>query len=141
MLNVSSVVQRSITSLFADLDYCVHYIDDIYVATDDNIETHVRCLRTVLSRLTKYNLRINHEKLNLMQESIFVLGFRLSHDALTLHMRKVTNVLSWPVTVQNSKELSHRLGMINYFREHVPRISTLMAPLNKLKNHPNIKEV
>ena len=44
LLNVSSVVKRSITSLFADLDYCVHYIDDIYVATDDSIDNHVRCL-------------------------------------------------------------------------------------------------
>ncbi|OBZ81166.1 Transposon Ty3-I Gag-Pol polyprotein [Choanephora cucurbitarum] len=141
LLNVSSVVQRSITSLFADLDYCVHYNNDIYVATDDSIDNHVRCLQTVLSRLTRSNLHINHEKLNLMQKSTFVLGFRLSHDALTLSMRKVTNVLSWPETVQNSKELSHRLGVINCFREHVPRISTLMAPLNNLKNHPNIKEV
>ena len=141
LLNVSSVVQRSITGLFADLDYCVHYIDDIFVATDNDIDTHIRCLQTVISRLTGVNLRLNHEKLNLMQNSIFVLGFRLSHEALTLDMRKVSNVLSWPDTVQNSKELSHRLGVINYFRKHVPRISILMAPLNALKNHPNIKEV
>jgi hypothetical protein len=65
----------------------------------------------------------------------------LSEQGLTLDQRKVANVLDWPDKVKNSKELSHRLGVINYFRDHIPNISRLTAPLNQLKNHPNLKEV
>ncbi|EIE82418.1 hypothetical protein RO3G_07123 [Rhizopus delemar RA 99-880] len=138
---ISSVVQRSLTSLFADLDYVVNFIDDIYILSDNNFEKHKQHVQTVLERLTLHNLRINTDKLHVAQKSIYVLGFCLNEKGLTLDQRKVANVLDWPDDVNNSKELSHRLGVMNYFRDHIPNISQLTAPLNQLKNHPNLKAV
>ncbi|EIE88590.1 hypothetical protein RO3G_13301 [Rhizopus delemar RA 99-880] len=138
---ISSVVQRSLTNLFADLDYVVNFIDDIYILSDNNLEKHKQHVQTVLERLTLHNLRINPDKLHIAQKSIYVLGFCLNEKGLTLDQRKVANVLDWPDDVKNSKELSHRLGVMNYFRDHIPNISQLTAPLNQLKNHPNLKAV
>ena len=138
---ISSVVQRSLTNLFADLDYVVNFIDDIYVLSNNDLKTHKNRVKTVIKRLTYHNLRINPDKLHVAQQSIYVLGFCLSGQGLTLDQRKVANVLDWPDDVKNSKELSHRLGVINYFRDHIPNIARLTAPLNQLKNHPNLKSV
>jgi hypothetical protein len=117
---ISSIVQRSLTTLFADLDYTVNFIDDIYVLSGNNLQEHKTRVQTVIKRLTQHNLRIDPDKLHVAQKYICVLRFCLSEQGLTLNQRKVANVLDWPDKVKNSKELSHRLGVINYFRDHIP---------------------
>jgi hypothetical protein len=93
------------------------------VLSGNDLEEHKTRVQTVLQRLTQHNLRINPDKLHVAQKSIYVLRFCLSEQGLTLDQRKVANVLDWPDKVKNSKELSHRLGVINYFRDLIPNIS------------------
>ncbi|CEP18551.1 hypothetical protein [Parasitella parasitica] len=68
-------------------------------------------------------------------------GFCLSGKELTLDSRKVGNVLDWAPKVANSKELKSRLGLMNYFSSHLPCLSTLTAPLDAIKNAPDINKV
>jgi transposase InsO family protein len=142
LLPISSFVQRHLTSLFSDLNsVTTNFIDDITVHTESDMETHLKYVKMVIDRLTKANLKINHAKTHFAQRSINILGFCLSEKGLALDSRKVSNVLDWNPKVANCKELQSRLGLINYFRGNLPRLSTLTAPLDAIKNAPDIDKV
>ncbi|KAK4517143.1 glutamate--cysteine ligase [Mucor velutinosus] len=142
LLPISSFVQRHLTNLFSDLSsVTTNFIDDITVHTEADMETHLKYVKIVIDRLTKANLKINHAKTHFAQRSINILGFCLSEKGLALDSRKVSNVLDWDPKVANSKELQSRLGLINYFRGNLPRLSTLTAPLDAIKNAPDIDKV
>lgn len=139
---LSSRVQRILSTLFEDIsEHTSVFQDDITVHTCADLQFHAKCVKEVINRLTKANLRMNVEKLHLAQRCIYILGFCLSEAGLQLDQRKVANCLNWPVEVKSSKELASRLGLINYFRESIPNIATLTASLNKLRNAPDIRKV
>jgi hypothetical protein len=142
LLPISSFVQRHVTSLLSDLNaVTTNFIDDITVHTESDMETHLKYVKMVINRLTKANLKINHEKTHFTQRSINILGFCLSEKGLALDSRKVNNVLDWKPQVANSKELASRLGLINFFRGNLPCLSTLTAPLDAIKNATDISTV
>ena len=139
---VSSHAQKILSNLFADIsDTTTHFIDDVTIHTENDLKKHTELVKIVIDRLTKANLRINTEKLHIAQKSIYILGFCLSSEGLALDPRKVSNVLDWEPTVKSSRELSSRLGLINFFRSNLPRLSMLTAPLDKLRNAPDITKV
>ncbi|SAL97128.1 hypothetical protein, partial, partial [Absidia glauca] len=52
---------------------------------------------------------------------------------------KVTNVQKWP-RPQTGNDIEKFLGVINYFRDHIPMISNLTAPLDKLRKKKTLSE-
>jgi hypothetical protein len=139
---VSSHAQKILSNLLADLsEVCTHFIDDVTIHTENNLQKHTEVVKTVIDRLTKANLRINTKKMHIAQKSIYILGFCLSSDGLALDPRKVSNVLDWEPTVKSSRELMSRLGLINFFRSNLPCLSRLTAPLDKLRNAHDITKV
>ncbi|KAG2189718.1 hypothetical protein INT46_002651, partial [Mucor plumbeus] len=139
---ISSVAQRILSILFEDLkDQVTNFIDDVTIHTENDLQKHTETVKVVLDRLTRANLRVNTEKMHFAQKSVFILGFCMSEKGLALDPRKVSNILDWKPTVANSRELSSRLGLINFFRSHLPNLSTLTAPLDKLRNVKDIKAV
>ncbi|KAG2191019.1 hypothetical protein INT47_002679 [Mucor saturninus] len=97
LTHVSSFVSRCLTTLFADLKYVCTFVDDITIHTKADIHYHAECVSEVLQRLTKANLKINPDKLQLCQTKIYILGFVLSANyGLVVDHRKVSNVLDWP---------------------------------------------
>ncbi|CEP06962.1 hypothetical protein, partial, partial [Parasitella parasitica] len=139
---ISSVCQRILSILFADLkDQVTNFIDDVTIHTENDLQKHTDVVKLVLDRLTKTNLRVNTAKMHFAQKSVFILGFCMSQKGLAVDPRKVSNILDWSPNVENTRELSSRLGLINFFRSHLPNLSTLTAPLDKLRNVPNIKAV
>lgn len=139
LIPLSSVVQRTLTTLFSDLPYVTVFVDDISVSTHNDLDYHIKCVKKVLSRLTQSNLRINVDKLHLAQTCIYILGFCISGEAgLMIDQRKITNIMDWSPVPKNAKELSSRLGLANFFRAHIPRYSMLTACLDKLRNAENL---
>ncbi|KAK4513690.1 bck1-like resistance to osmotic shock [Mucor velutinosus] len=139
---VSSHAQKILSNLLADLsDVCTHFIDDVTIHTENDLQKHTEVVKTVIDRLTRANLRINTEKMHIAQKSIYILGFCLSSNGLALDPRKVSNVLDWDPVVKSSRELMSRLGLINFFRSNLPCLSRLTAPLDKLRNAHDITKV
>ena len=140
--HISSHTQRILTDLFNDLPYVTVFVDDITIHTNNDMTYHTTCIQTVLDRLTKAHLKINADKLHIAQTCIYILGFCISaQHGLLLDQRKVSNILDWPTTVNSCKELQSRLGVANFFRSHIPNMSTLTAPLDCLRNETNIQKV
>ncbi|KAK4519471.1 uncharacterized protein ATC70_009707 [Mucor velutinosus] len=139
---VSSHAQKILSNLLADLsNVCTHFIDDVTIHTENDLQKHTEVVKTVIDRLTRANLRINTEKMHIAQKSIYILGFCLSSNGLALDPRKVSNVLDWDPVVKSSRELMSRLGLINFFRSNLPCLSRLTAPLDKLRNAHDITKV
>jgi hypothetical protein len=125
----------------SDLKYSTHFIDEITIATHADLDYHIQCVKTVLDRLTKVNLKINPDKLRLAQIKIYILGCMSGNYGLTLDTRKISNILDREKLPATSKRLSSMLGLANYFRGRIPNYSFLTAPIDKLRNVKKLTEV
>ncbi|SAL96265.1 hypothetical protein [Absidia glauca] len=96
------------------------------------MEEHAQHVRQVIDKLTDVNLILNPDKCHFAQRAVYLLGFCVSEKGLSLDTRKVTNVQQWPLP-STGNDIERFLGVINYFREHIPKVSTLTAPLDRLR--------
>ncbi|SAM01524.1 hypothetical protein [Absidia glauca] len=134
---ISSKFQRVMTNLFSQEPFhtfVATFIDDIVIfsKTMDEHRTHVHM---VIDELTKIKLILNPKKCHFAQKTIYLLGFCVSANGeKSLDPRKVTNTQDWPIP-KTGKDIQRFLGLINYFRDFIPLISTLTAPLDALRSH------
>ncbi|KAG0752015.1 hypothetical protein G6F24_013859 [Rhizopus arrhizus] len=115
------------------------FIDDIVVAST-SIEEHKLHLKAVINKLTKVNLKLNPDKCKFFQNKINLLGFRISPKGVSLDVRKVANVQDFPVP-KTGKDIMRYCGLINYFRPLIPKASTLLAPLDALRNEKSLEKL
>ncbi|SAL99780.1 hypothetical protein, partial, partial [Absidia glauca] len=127
---LSSKFQRVTALLLEEMDYATSFIDDIVVYSK-TMDEHITHVRSVIDKLTSVNLILNPDKCHFAQLSVYLLGFCVSNKGLSLDIRKVTNVQQWP-TPKTGNEIERFLGVVNYFRDHIPQVSVLTAPLDKL---------
>ena len=126
-----SKFQRVMQHIIGDLDYAKAYMDDIVVASN-NPQQHAEHVTTVIERLTQNNLKLNVDKCHIAHLHISLLGFTISPQGKFIYSTKLANIDEWkaPKTV---KQLQHYLGFVNYFRDHIPMISKLTAPLDAIR--------
>lgn len=129
---ISSTFQRTMDIVFANMPYVKTFVDDIIIFSN-NIEEHAQHVAAAIDKLTSVNLILNPDKCHFAQKAVYLLGFCISEQGKSLDTRKVTNVQDWP-TPKTGKDIQRFLGVINYFREHIPKAADLMAPLDKLRN-------
>ncbi|CDH61355.1 hypothetical protein RO3G_00241 [Lichtheimia corymbifera JMRC:FSU:9682] len=128
---ISSTFQRTMNIIFNDMPFVSTFVDDIIIFSK-TIEDHAHHVAAAIEKLTSVNLILNPNKCHFAQKSVYLLGFCVSEEGKSLDARKVTNVQDWP-TPQTGKDIMRFLGVINYFREHIPKAADLMAPLDKLR--------
>ncbi|OBZ81090.1 Transposon Ty3-I Gag-Pol polyprotein, partial [Choanephora cucurbitarum] len=99
------------------------------------MQDHTAHVKSVIDELTRVKLILNPAKCHFAQRTIYLLGFCVSANGQTyLDPRKVTNTMEWP-TPRTGKDIQRFLGLVNYFREYVHKISVLTASLDTLRNH------
>ena len=135
---ISSKFQRVMSIVFDGLPFVTTFVDDIVVYSQ-NMQDHQSHVKTVIDKLTKVNLLLNPDKCHFAQKSIYLLGFSISEKGRSLDERKLKNIEMWP-TPQTGKDLQRFLGVVNYFRDHIPMMSHITDPLNQLRNQENIKK-
>lgn len=134
--NAAQTFQRFIDEVLLGLDFCFSYIDDVIVASDSE-EEHLEHLRTIFTRFQEYSLTLNPTKCVFGQTKVNFLGYLISEEGTCPLPDRVTAILKYaqPAT---AKELRRFLGMVNFYRRFIPRISDTQAPLNDLLV-PNLK--
>jgi hypothetical protein len=131
-LSVSpDIYQETISNLFADLQNVIVFIDDICIITNGTFQEHLKLLAEVLQRLTDHNLQVNGKKSSLCAHEAEFLGFVLTREGVKPQTKKVQAVLSLAPPV-NVKQVRSFIGMINYYKDHIPRRSQLLTPLTAL---------
>ncbi|KAG1167498.1 hypothetical protein G6F70_009475 [Rhizopus microsporus] len=132
--SISSRAQRTMSIVFQDMqDFVTTFVDDIVVFSKGTLRDHEECLKKVIQRLTEVNLKINPDKCHLGQKSVYLLGFCVNENGISIDTRKVANIHEWPQP-RTGKDIQRYLGLVNFFRDFVPNISKLTAPLDALRN-------
>ena len=133
--NAPKTFQRFMDNIFRDCDFVSCYADDILIFSN-NEEEHLDHLRQVLERLCKHGLTINPAKCQLGQPEVTCIGRLFSANGISPLKKNVDRILNLPVP-KTVHELRRTIGSFSYYREHIPNIATLLAPLNELiKGHP-----
>jgi len=126
--NAPMTFQRLMDLVLADCrEFSIPYFDDILIYSAES-ETHMKHLKEVLSRLTRYGLRVNSKKCILGVGEILFLGFILSGESLRVDPAKIEAVTKYPVP-RSIKDLQRFLGLAGYIRQFIRGFSALAAPL------------
>ena len=125
--------QRFVDEIFKGLKFVKAYIDDILIASS-SVEQHKKHLRIVLKLLQENNLVINVKKCQLGLPEVEYLGQRINKYGIKPLAEKVQVIQDFPQP-KNVTELRRFLGMMNFYRRHLPHAATLQAPLNKHLSH------
>ena len=109
---------------------CELYIDDIlvYGATEDEF---IYNLKVVFLRFRKHLLTLNPAKCKLGMSKIEYVGHVFDERGVTFSEAKRDKVLNFPLP-ERIKDLHSFLGLVNYFRDHVPNMSVKVKPLRSL---------
>ncbi|KAG1391545.1 hypothetical protein G6F60_012514 [Rhizopus arrhizus] len=123
--------------LFEDMrDIVQTFVDDCIISSS-SINEHARDVKRVIDRLTSVNLILNPEKCSWFQHSVHMLGFVVNATGIKVDKNKLTNVESWPIP-KTCKDIQRFMGLINYFRDFIPMISEVAAPIDSLRNDPHV---
>lgn len=138
--STSSKYQRCMNVLLNGLPFAAAYVDDVVIFSND-LREHTKHVAIVIQKLTNVNLALNVDKCSFGMRSVHLLGFCISEGGRkTLDHRKVANTQQWPKP-QTGKDIERFLGVVNYFRSHIPCASTLTGPLDALRKTPDLSKV
>jgi transposase InsO family protein len=126
--NAAQTFQRFMHTVLCGLEFCYVYIDDILVATK-NEEEHLKHLRTVCERLASFNILINCNKCVFGQREIRFLGHIVSASGIRPTPEKTDAITNFP-RPETAKQLRQFLGLINFYRNFIPKAASLQAPLH-----------
>ena len=135
--SLPSFFQRTISTLFADYEFTIPYLDNIPVGSR-TISEHISHLLLVIQRCNQYNLKIKWSDLKLGHAQMNCLGHVLSRDGISLSNSKVEFIrsLERPTT---GKQLQSVLGAMTYLRSHIRHFADLTASLEAVKNQATIE--
>lgn len=127
--NAGQTFQRFLNDVvLRDLENIFIYIDDIIIGSQSKIE-HKENLRKVFERLNNFGISINLAKCEFGKSELNFLGYHVSKEGLRPLDEKVKIITEFP-RPQTIQELRRYLGMLNFYRRHLPRAADYHAKLN-----------
>jgi hypothetical protein len=126
----TGIFQQIMDTVLAGIDGISAYLDDIVVSSTD-METHIRRLKQVLTKLQEFGFTINHEKCKFFNDQIKYLGYILDKNGLRPDPTKIEAIKNMPEP-RNVSQLRSVLGSINHYSKFVPQMKKLREPLDEL---------
>lgn len=123
-------LQRLMEQILGDIDGVSVFLDDIKI-TAPNDELLIQCIHEVLSRLEKYNMRINEKKSTFMQDHIEYCGYIIKKHGIQRMKCKVEAITNMKRPC-NRDDVRVFLGLINCYGRFVKNLSDITYPLNQL---------
>ena len=109
---------------------CDIYIDDVLLfGTTDN--EFLSNTRKVLGWLREYKFTANPAKTKLGLKEVEYVGHLITSTGTSFTEEKRLQVLDFPLP-ETEKALFQFIGLANYFRDHVPKMTEMVQPLRKL---------
>ena len=118
-----------------DLSWCIIYLDDIIVFSDDPKE-HLTRLRGVFTKLAKAGLKLKPSKCEFFKTKITYLGHIVSSKGIETDPKKIEAVKNWtiPKTVTDVRSF---IGFTNHYRKFIRGYANVAKPLNILVSGEN----
>ncbi|EFO85571.1 hypothetical protein CRE_29108 [Caenorhabditis remanei] len=122
--------QQIMDSMTSGLDGVAAYLDDIII-TGSSVAEHNQRLKTVMSRIQDFGLRVRIEKCTFLSPKITFLGFIIDKDGRRPDPEKVSAIRHMPVP-QNESQVRSFLGLIQFYGSFVKELFKLRPPLDAL---------
>ena len=136
-LSVSpAIFMYFITRVLDQIEDREHYIaimDDVFVHSKR--EKHWDCLETIFQTIEKNGLKISPKKLQLFRDEVVYMGlnvsYKLGHPTVTPPLSKIEAIVK--IThLESQQDVKGFCGMVNFLRDFIPDLQTLMIPLYAL---------
>lgn len=111
-------------------DFCIHYVDDILIFSQ-NEQEHIKHIEIILETLDKSGLKLNIEKCKFFQKETEYLGYKIDEKGININENRLQEIRNYPQP-HNIKTLRGFLGMLNYYRRFVYKLSEKQVPLIEL---------
>ena len=129
--NAPPTFQRLVNTVFHGLDnFMFVYIDDVIVFSE-SIQAHIQHLDLVLERMARYGLVTQARKCSFFVNKIQYLGLEFDTQGYRPLPRLLPKIEEYPEP-KDRKQIQKFLGLINYYRTHVPHLAEIAAPLYAL---------
>ena len=134
LMNSPSTFQTMMDTIFQTLietGEVVVYMDDILIATTNDVPHHHQLVHQVLDKLEEHDLFLKLEKSMFEVPEIKYLGLVIGGGRVRMDRIKVQGVEEWerPKTL---KELRGWMGFINFYRHFIKGFSQVTCVLNEL---------
>ena len=106
-------------------------MDDILIATPDNVQEHRKVVNQVLERLQKLNLYLQPSKCYFKVKRIEFLGAILENSTVTMDPVKIARVKEWKEP-KNVCDIQKFLRFCNFYRRFIQGFSQIAKVLNGL---------
>ncbi|PRQ21805.1 putative nucleotidyltransferase, Ribonuclease H [Rosa chinensis] len=110
-------------------EFCVVYIDDILVFSK-NKEEHMKHLHEVVKLIVQHGIILGEKKIFFILDEVDFLGINIKNGVIKLQPHILEKIWKFPDKIPDAKSLERFLGVINYGRDFIPKISGLTAMLS-----------
>lgn len=130
LTNAPATFQRLINVATAHLSWeqVLCYIDDVLIL-GKTFEEHLENFDQVMTALGKYNLKVKTEKCFLFRKEVKFLGHIVSKNGVRPDPINLQGITEYPEP-KTVKEVRAFLGLVNFYRRHIPECSTISKPLS-----------
>ena len=106
---------------------CELYIDDLIVHAKTK-EDFLRNLRNIFERFSNKGLLMNPAKCYLGMETAEFVGKQIDNEGISFSAKKLSGVELFPLP-KSANDVKKFIGLVNYFRDHIPHTTEIVAPL------------
>lgn len=111
-------------------DYCLIYLDDILVFSE-NFEEHMVRLEKVLTKIGTAGLKLSAEKCKFCMRELKFLGHVISKDGVNTDPGKIEALKKCKIP-SCVNEMQSFLGFLNYYRRFIKNYANMVRPLENL---------
>lgn len=132
LVNSAAIWQRTTDVILAGLlgKLCHVYLDDIIVYSE-TFEDRLWDLDEVFSRVRAAGLKLKPAKCQFLKPEVKYLGHIVSAEGARPDPLKVQCVRDFPPP-KNKTEVRQFLGLLSYYRRHVPSFAEIAKPITRL---------
>ena len=130
MVNSGATLVRGLRKILEGMPGVGSYIDDIVIYSD-SWEDHIKTLKELFGRLRKARITARPTKCLLGASRMEFLGHQVGGDVITQSRDNLEKVRNTPRPT-TKKQVRSFLGLVGYYRDHIPAFAEISAPLTDL---------
>jgi hypothetical protein len=108
------------------------YMDDILIATRDDLPLHCCIVHDVLDLLEAESFFLKPSKCKFQRSSINYLGIVVSNGAISIDLTKCDGLATWPEQLATVKQVRSTLSVFGYQQLFIHGFTDIAKPLTKL---------
>ncbi|KAH9668393.1 hypothetical protein KPL70_021397 [Citrus sinensis] len=127
-----SLFQKYMTKIFSPiLHHALVYIDDILLFSSDH-ESHQKLLLDFFHIVQAHGIMLSEKKSSIGKKSIDFLGMVIKDGQYQPGPHIVIELLKFPDTHLNRKQIQQFLGIVNYVRDFIPKVAIHTSQLSRM---------